>query len=60
MGKVLEAHTNRQTVVFGKVIHTGYFALWGRDGTNVGMVFHYGSRGEAEAAAVQMRLLGTD
>jgi hypothetical protein len=60
LGKVRQGSTNRQTVVFGKVIHTGHFPVWSRDGTNVGRAFNYGSRGEAEAVAAQIRLLGSE
>jgi hypothetical protein len=58
--RVRQSNTNREPLVFGRLINSGNFAVWGRGGTNVGVALHYESKEKAEAIAAQMRVPGTE
>lgn len=53
---VRDFRTRRQSLVFGRLIGRWEdYAVWGEHGTNIGVSLKFKSRGEAEAAAAQLR-----
>lgn len=58
---VREFRTRRQPLVFGRLISSWEdYGVWGASGTNFGVGLRFKSRGEAEAAAAQLRAEGVE